>query len=797
MAVVQVPREGYEGRAAPAPPHAALQDAQAPHAAQADAFTATSPPDAWALDRLCIRLRDASQLLAPLVARAVRGLVKCQAATFYSYARLDDYAKVEHDRGASWFRNWAKLGDALDNLPALEAAVTGRSGRRIGSCAATVLATIATPDTIDAWIERARRVTVRELSEEIRARRSTGQSDPGPEPGEPGEFLEGDAPAAAAADGPGAHPPAASNEPAPWGLCASRTTLDEDDLNIEPRILVGFDAPRKLDLAFADTLDLHRAVTGSEAPVHSFVEALAAEAAAGMAPPDCCATPLESRDTVARAEHACARANKRWEKLQSTDASAGEATGERAAGTTGDAPPEPPPVPPSGRRSTRRRRALHAWGTEARIEVSWDEIATLEAHARAIADAPSRSASRAAGATRNQAIALHEELRGLLQFEDRVERCVGRLLYLMRVRGDLSTLGFASVGHYAFERLSMPRRTGEWRAHIVHALRHWPRVFQAYESGAIGLEGARELYRIHGAVRLPVEVQESWIEHAKELDVKRLREERRRLRRQELTTPEPPVTAFPQPKPHPLPATDSEWLASLRRAPGDTRGRLRALHLPGIDDPNATLSDLCRTNQFLRFRLPPETATAFRGALEAARRRLTEQATAWINARDAAAGKTTAANRDAGSPRDTLEDPRGRLRASLRAAIAFMERHRRVPTWAAFLALLEDYAETHDDPRGFPRRRRDDVYNQWGWICAVPGCTVRVGVEDHHIQYRSHRGSDQLHNQVLLCAFHHRMGEHGELLRCWGTAPGNIHWQMGAPPIARHYVNGRRVERSK
>jgi hypothetical protein len=272
--------------------------------------------------------------------------------------------------------------------------------------------------------------------------------------------------------------------------------------------------------------------------------------------------------------------------------------------------------------------------------------------------------------------------------------------------------------------------------------------------------------------------QDRWIQHAVGLQVRRLREERRRLQRQELTRPEPPsLRAGVDLPPCPKPATDHEWLASLRRVAGDTRARLRRLQLAGVDDPCATVADLQRTLISLRFRLPGDIADVFRGALEASRRRLTELARAQIDA-DAASGAV----------RDPSQD-----RTSLRAARAFVERERRVPTWVALLAMLEEYAETHDNPAGFPKRRWDPVYEKWGWICRAPGCTVRVGIEDHHIQYRSRSGSDDLVNQVPLCGFHHRQGEHGEFMRVWGKAPANIHWRMGAREVAVEYFNDRRI----
>jgi hypothetical protein len=53
--------------------------------------------------------------------------------------------------------------------------------------------------------------------------------------------------------------------------------------------------------------------------------------------------------------------------------------------------------------------------------------------------------------------------------------------------------------------------------------------------------------------------------------------------------------------------------------------------------------------------------------------------------------------------------------------------------------------------------------------------------------YRSHGGSDDPSNLTSLCPFHHRMGEHGGLLKVTGTAPLGLRWQIGD----RVFVNER------
>ncbi len=65
--------------------------------------------------------------------------------------------------------------------------------------------------------------------------------------------------------------------------------------------------------------------------------------------------------------------------------------------------------------------------------------------------------------------------------------------------------------------------------------------------------------------------------------------------------------------------------------------------------------------------------------------------------------------------------------------------------------------------------------------CLVPGCSHR-GSQSHHVDYRSHGGSDDLDNQVALCPFHHLFCIHGGCLKVVGLAPDGLRWfLLGVP----------------
>ena len=223
-----------------------------------------------------------------------------------------------------------------------------------------------------------------------------------------------------------------------------------------------------------------------------------------------------------------------------------------------------------------------------------------------------------------------------------------------------------------------------------------------------------------------------------------------------------------------LPLPDAVWDQSLRRAPGDTLDRLARLHLPGEDPTVPTLSVLATGSSTMRFRLPVELADRVRAALEAARRRVSAQVMPLVD--DDAVDLQT-------------------LAPSRRGALIALQRGRRVPTWVGLLALLEDFAVTWDNPAGFPKREKDAVYEKAGFRCQAPGCTRRCNIEDHHLVYRSHQGSDQLWNQLCLCRFHHHQGEHGFFARCRGRAPLDVLWRLGVKECGVMFRNERRVVR--
>jgi len=125
------------------------------------------------------------------------------------------------------------------------------------------------------------------------------------------------------------------------------------------------------------------------------------------------------------------------------------------------------------------------------------------------------------------------------------------------------------------------------------------------------------------------------------------------------------------------------------------------------------------------------------------------------------------------------------LRAKLRP-----ERGRFLSDGEAFDALLDCalLAWTLRDPRA---RRPDPVIERDGYRCAVPGCTSRRNLQDHHIRFRSACGSDAPDNRITLCAFHHQRCLHTGLLRIHGRAPDALLFELGRRPGAGPLVRYR------
>jgi hypothetical protein len=76
-------------------------------------------------------------------------------------------------------------------------------------------------------------------------------------------------------------------------------------------------------------------------------------------------------------------------------------------------------------------------------------------------------------------------------------------------------------------------------------------------------------------------------------------------------------------------------------------------------------------------------------------------------------------------------------------------------------------------------RHRNPVYARDGWRCAVPGCSSRRNLHDHHVIFRSRGGLNSQDNRVAVCASHHLHGLHGGRIRAAGRYGIELIWEIG------------------
>ena len=722
-----------------------------------------APSDLLDLDRLAMEIRRAIDRITLPLARACAVFVRDRLYTAFGFARLDDCARERLGRSGRWVRDQAALGEAVDRLPPLGAALTGADGGEpVGTVAALLVARVADGGSLAGWLTLARSSTVRELRAAVARARAEDSasgsvaSKAGASEADPSE-----------ADPSKADPSEARSDPSGSAVAGADTTDAgaDDDL-----VAVRLPLPEPVRRAFDEAADLFRAVDGRESGIADFVEALCAESAAGGAPFDVDSSPVRHGPTIEAIEAAMARATAGWRHLRDRDRCDGGG-GDREGGEGG------------GDGEAACTRALLA------------------------------EAARLAHDTRTDPGAVDLRLRGLLRVAADLERRLGDVLADLAARGGWARLLFADAGHYAEERLRLSRTTATDRARLARALRCRPVLRAAVAEGRLGCEAALLVLRALGPEPGDLAAEEAWVASAASVSIKRLRDEVRAARAGggvAWSEAGPAAAAVPPPAAGPaaaaVPATgwrsayplsDEAWHATLRREPGRSRRRVLRAGLEALGafgpavavspgdtlpagDPDVFQPDLAPLptgpDVFLRLRLPQAWAARFVAAIEAAR---------------------TARSRDADAvPWDAPFDRPGAA-PSLLAVRMYTARSRRVPTWVGLLALLEDFVFTWDPVESPPARPTDAIHVRDGWRCAAPGCTSRRNLEAHHVVYRAQGGDGDPANLVSLCCFHHQRGEHDGLTQVRGRAPLGLLWRLGRADLGTWYHNERRVSPSQ
>lgn len=122
--------------------------------------------------------------------------------------------------------------------------------------------------------------------------------------------------------------------------------------------------------------------------------------------------------------------------------------------------------------------------------------------------------------------------------------------------------------------------------------------------------------------------------------------------------------------------------------------------------------------------------------------------------------------------------------------------------WEALALALRRFWQVWDNTETRRQRRENPTLERDGWRCTAPGCrSVGSGrLHEHHIVFRSAGGalSDPA-NLTTLCTAHHERLLHQGLIRCRGTAPDNLRWELGITdelPAFLIFDSDRRIEGS-
>jgi hypothetical protein len=100
--------------------------------------------------------------------------------------------------------------------------------------------------------------------------------------------------------------------------------------------------------------------------------------------------------------------------------------------------------------------------------------------------------------------------------------------------------------------------------------------------------------------------------------------------------------------------------------------------------------------------------------------------------------------------------------------------------WCREVLMLEVRKGWAQEDRDARRRTEEwDLYARDGFVCSNPVCTARRDLHAHHIEFRSHGGTDDPENRTVLCAGCHRLLHVVQSLGVTGKAPTGLRWRIG------------------
>jgi hypothetical protein len=360
---------------------------------------------------------------------------------------------------------------------------------------------------------------------------------------------------------------------------------------------------------------------------------------------------------------------------------------------------------------------------------------------------PQAIAALASGLAEADAFELDRRLRGAIRLEQTLDAAIAPLLRIVTSpefewRGDYQTLST-----YASEQLGMSPSKARALLRLERAGDFCPELRRAYRAGRLSWVKAQCLLPLLW-LDIGGEWRPVWVAWACRVTVRRLEQDVERA----LLLRAGHDRAFQRCMFHPERAQDPIPEAEQQMCAHDV-------------DTEAT--------QELVFRVPVEVAALFFAVRETLRAKLRAERARSLGLPVSPAGPTS---------------PDSPSRAETRPVDRFVTRL--ITDGDVFEALLDGalLAWALRDPT---TRRPDAVIERDGYRCAVPGCTSRCSLHDHHVIFRSAGGSDAPENRVTLCAFHHQRCLHAGLLGVTGRAPDALLFELGLRPGADPLVRYR------
>jgi len=328
-------------------------------------------------------------------------------------------------------------------------------------------------------------------------------------------------------------------------------------------------------------------------------------------------------------------------------------------------------------------------------------------------------------------------LRSLVRLRQSLAWRQGRLLRTLAALALFEELGFRRLEDFSTEVLGMSPRRARYLISLERRLELLPLLLDAYRRGLVTWCQTRLLVRV---ARPGTESR--WIRYARDVTVRRL---------EDVVTSCDIALALNDGA---AGGTDDAPLPPREPKPRDRPRHTSAPDLPVL------LSTVASSTETPLMEYPPSGFVP--GAGQPATRRISFFA-----------------------PPDVADIWHAAVRAARTAAGTHLR------DWECLVLFVHAMRQSWDNPADTDWRRRYRILERDGWRCRAPGCTSRSHLNVHHIVFRSRLGNNDEENLVSLCIGHHQAGVHEQRIRCLGSAPDALWWELGprpdGPPLVRYF----------